>query len=167
MTVLKLDQTLADLCSVFTRTGTLEWIGLRPGKKLGMAVVNEADLIRGEGISGDHYSINNYSGKRQVTLIQAEHLPVIAALCGLQSINPSCLRRNLLISGINLAALKDKQFCIGTVLLEGTGYCHPCSRMEQNLGPGGFNAVRNHGGITAMVLKSGKITTGDTVSLAE
>jgi MOSC domain-containing protein YiiM len=73
------------------------------------------------------------------------------------------LRRNLLISGINLLALKDRPFRIGAVLLEGTGLCHPCSRMEAVLGPGGYNAMRGHGGITARVLESGELHVDDAL----
>ena len=76
---------------------------------------------------------------------------------------PEQLRRNLLISGIPLLALKDRRFWVGGVLLEGTGECHPCSRMEETLGAGGYNAVRGHGGITARVITGGPIRTGDAV----
>ena len=104
-------------------------------------------------------------GKRQVTLIQAEHLPVIAALAGLEAVTPEELRRNIVVSGLPLLALKDRRFRIGSeaggwVLLEGTGECHPCSRMEEAFGPGGYNAVRGHGGITARVLEGGQIEVG-------
>ena len=99
-------------------------------------------------------------GKRQVTLIQAEHLSVIAALAGLETVTPEHLRRNVVVSGLALLALKDKRFRIGDVLLEGTGECHPCSRMEEAFGPGGYNAVRGHGGITARVLEGGLIEVG-------
>lgn len=99
-------------------------------------------------------------GKRQVTLIQAEHLPVIAALAGLETVTPEHLRRNVVVSGLALLALKDRRFRIGDVLLEGTGECHPCSRMEEAFGPGGYNAVRGHGGITARVLEGGLIEVG-------
>ena len=99
-------------------------------------------------------------GKRQVTLIQAEHLPVIAALAGLETVAPEHLRRNVVVSGLALLALKDRRFRIGDVLLEGTGECHPCSRMEEVFGPGGYNAVRGHGGITARVLEGGLIEVG-------
>ena len=92
-------------------------------------------------------------GKRQVTLIQAEHLPVIAALAGLGIVAPEHLRRNVVVSGLALLAFKDRRFRIGDVLLDGTGDCHPCSRMEEAFGPGGYNAVRGHGGITARVLE--------------
>lgn len=76
------------------------------------------------------------------------------------------LRRNIVIKGINLLALKDKTFWVGEALLEYTGECHPCSRMEETLGEGGYNAVRGHGGITARILNGGKITVGDLPRVA-
>ena len=89
---------------------------------------------------------------------------MIAKLCGRDLVTPSQLRRNLVVSGINVTALKGLQFHVGEVLLEGTGDCPPCSRMEENLGPGGFQAMRGHGGITAMVLAAGRIHIGDRVA---
>ncbi len=76
---------------------------------------------------------------------------------------PELLRRNLVVSGINLLALKGRKFQIGTVILEGTTPCAPCSKMEDALGPGGFNAMRGHGGLCARVLQEGEIAVGDQV----
>ncbi|MCB1455919.1 MAG: MOSC domain-containing protein, partial [Nitratireductor sp.] len=73
------------------------------------------------------------------------------------------LRRNIVVSGVSLIALKERRFRIGSVLLEGTGICAPCSRMEEVLGPGGYNAMRGHGGITARVAGAGTVRVADAV----
>ncbi len=69
-----------------------------------------------------------------------------------------------MVSGINLRALKDRRFQVGEAVLEATDDCHPCSRMEAILGPGGYNAVRGHGGITARVVEGGAVRIGDAVT---
>ena len=129
-------------------------------------VVDEARVEVGTGVAGDHHARSG-RGKRQVTLIQAEHLQVVAQLLGHEtSIDPAHLRRNVVVSGINLWALRQLRFRIGSALLEGTGPCPPCSRMEENLGAGGYHAMRGHGGITAIVVEPGVLRVGDPVTLA-
>lgn len=124
----------------------------------------EARAEAGRGLLGDR-TAERGSAKRQVTLLQFEHLGVLASLCGRESVEAELLRRNLIVSGINLLALRNRLFMIGDVLLEGTGPCDPCSRMEAALGPGGLNAMRGHGGITARVLQSGDIRVGHPVRI--
>ena len=143
------------------RPGRVEWIGLRPARRADIQVVEAAVLNPQAGIIGDRYS--GRSGTRHVTLIQSENLAAIAAHLGLEAVLPQQLRRNILVSGINLLALKDRPFRLGEALLEMTGDCHPCSRMEEIFGPGGYNAVRGHGGITARVLQGGLVRVGDAL----
>lgn len=142
--------------------GTLEWIGVRPGHDVPMRALERASVSTGRGIEGDRATKGAIAtGKRHVTLIQAEHLPVIAALVGRVHVEPALLRRNLVVAGINLVALKTLRFTIGEVLLEATGPCEPCAKMDAALGEGGFHAMRGHGGITARVLEGGAIALGD------
>ncbi len=155
------DSELGKLMATLPRGGRVEWIGLRPQRDVPMHEVQEAVAQTGAGLTGDRYS--GGSGNRGITLIQAEHLPVIAALAGHASVAPATLRRNVVVSGIPLVALKGRRFRIGDVLLEGTDDCDPCSRMEAALGPGGFNAMRGHGGLCARILDGGAIRLGDAV----
>jgi MOSC domain-containing protein YiiM len=145
------------------RPGRLEWIGLREGHRGRVLPATSVEAIAGRGLAGDHRAARSSRSRREVTLIQAEHLPVIASLVGLDDLDPALLRRNLVVSGINLLTLKGERFRIGEALLQGTGFCHPCSRMEAALGHGGYNALRGHGGLTAIVLEGGLIAVGDPV----
>ena len=162
MTLPSPESELYRLMSCFPRAGRVEWIGLRPKRDVPMAAVDGAEARTGEGLVGDRYS--GGSGKRGVTLIQAEHLPVIAALAGLDTVAPDILRRNLVVSGIPLIALKQRRFRVGGLLLEGTDPCDPCSRMEAALGPGGYNAMRGHGGLCARIVEGGVLRIGDAVT---
>ena len=152
------------LLETLPQIGRVEWIGVRPARGEPMVALKKVEINVDKGLEGDRFSGRRAGSPRQVTLIQQEHLSVIAAcLHREESIAPSLLRRNIVVSGINLLALKGKPFRIGNVLLEYTGLCHPCSKMERHLGEGGYNAMRGHGGITAKVLKAGMVSVADAL----
>lgn len=153
------------LLDTLPQVGGIEWIGIRPARGEPMLALDSVRIIRAKGLEGDRFA-SRAAGPRQVTLIQHEHLSVIAACLGLESVLPELLRRNLVVSGINLLALKDKRFRVGVAMLEYSGACHPCGKMERALGAGGYNAMRGHGGITARVIESGPIHRGDAVRTA-
>ena len=156
------DSDLAKLMANFPRAGKLEWIGIRPERRAALVSVTQVEAIAGFGLAGDHYASKS-NGKRQVTLIQAEHLEAVARILGKSEVRPDAVRRNLVVSGINLHALRDRKFRVGIVMLEGSGPCEPCSRMEEALGTGGYNAMRGHGGIIARILEGGLLKAGDRV----
>lgn len=158
------DSELAKLMAQFPRQGRVEWIGIRPERRAPLAAVGQVEAIAGHGLAGDHYASKN-DGKRQVTLIQAEHLEAVARLLGKPQVQAVSVRRNILVSGINLFALRDRQFRVGDVVLEGSGTCDPCSRMEEVLGIGGYNAMRGHGGIVARIRTGGVVRIGDMVCI--
>jgi MOSC domain-containing protein YiiM len=166
---------LHHLMRQFTHAGQVDAIWLRPGRREAAVATQETMALVDRGLQGDRSAARAPSrpggSKRQVTLIQAEHLAVMAALLGRPAINPALLRRNLVISGINLLAakslFKDEPLVLQMgqdVLLEITGPCDPCSRMEEILGHGGYNAMRGHGGVTARILRGGLVRQGDVVT---
>lgn len=154
--------TLKQLINNLPQQGKVEWIGVRPEKRKPLITLEKVKVIE-RGLEGDHYS--GRSGNRSVTLIQAEHVDAIASLLHKDKIDPLDLRRNIVVSGINLLALKEREFKIGTAVLKMTGLCHPCSRMEETFGTGGYNAVRGHGGINARVVTPGEIKLHDRIKV--
>ena len=152
------------LIKIIPQIGKVEWIGVRTKKKGAVQILESVFVKKESGLEGDHFK-GISSGKRQVTIIQMEHLQTVAKILGAKNIAPELTRRNIVVSGINLLSLKDQKFRLGEVILETTGICAPCNLMETNLGKGGYNAMRGHGGITARVIQEGKLKIDDKVEL--
>lgn len=154
--------TTNELRTTLPQVGNLEWIGVSSGHRSAIVELDQVEVTAGKGLTSDYHAKSGDSD-RQVTLIQHEHLAVLRTFLDRDDIAPAMLRRNLAVSGINLRALQKLRFSIGSVVLEGTGDCAPCSRMEEALGPGGYTSMIGHGGITARVLTGGVIQRGDEV----
>lgn len=156
--------SINELKTHFSHPGKIEWIGLRNSKNKDILQVETAELLLDHGLVGDKAG-QKPDGKRQVTLFQAEYFPVMESLLNINKISPELLRRNLVVSGLNLSVLLKHSLKINDAVLEITGNCAPCKKMEQALGFGAFNAMRNHGGINAVVKKGGVIRIGDEVEV--
>lgn len=168
--------SLKTLVRQFPAEGRLAAIVLRPARGEAAVLVDEAVAEPGRGLIGDRRSVRRKQGDdaqlREVTLIQAEHLPVVAGLLGQASLDPRRLRHNLIVSGVNLIAMHSPfpgerlVWAIGdSVRLVVTGPCDPCSKMEVEFGRGAYNALRGHGGMTARLLAGGTLRVGDAVRL--
>ena len=132
---------------------------IRPGKKADPLHVTSINITQ-KGIEGDHY--NKEDGKRQVTLIGADGLAEMAALVGFPGDAHLACRRNILIEKLPEGDLKGKQVGLGDkVLLEITGYCNPCFRMDENFGEGAIAAFDKRAGWTARVIEGGQVSLGD------
>jgi MOSC domain-containing protein YiiM len=152
--------TISTLQQRFSQPGEVVSICTRPSRLAPVTFVEEVEARAGKGLMGDRYQNN---GVRQVTLIAEEDLKSVSSFLR-RTISLSQVRRNSLTKGINLLALKGKQFQVGDAILEFSGECHPCSRMETNLGEGGYNAMRGNGGIPAKVIQTGVIRTSDKIT---
>lgn len=153
---------LKELFNKFPYQGTVTWIGVRPEKQNPMIALNQVKVLE-HNLEGDHYK-GKFLSKRHVTFIQQEHINAVASFLG-KEVVPELLRRNIVVQGINLLAFKGNKFQVGEAIFEMSGICDPCSKMEQNLGAGGYNAMRGHGGITARIISGGFIKLGDPVSI--
>src|SRR5581483_4718637 len=160
------DADLRSLTRRFARSGRLDAIYVRPAHRAPTVRVEHVTAIVDRGLTGDRACVKPSAkpggSKRQVTLLQAEYLPVIAAFANAEQIDPGALRRNLVVSGVNLGAaaslFADQPMILRIgeeVELAITGPCEPCSRMEEALGRGGYNAMRGHGGATARIVRGG------------
>ena len=148
--------------------GKLEWIGVRESKG-NVRSINSVFAIEELGLEGDKITLKS-SKKRQVTLMQMEHISVILSLAqedNLDKINKIqyYFKRNLLISKYNIQNLKGKYFSIGDAKFFGTGDCKPCKKIENLLGKRVLDAMQGMGGITAIVIESWMIKVNDKLNL--
>lgn len=158
-------RTIRDLLKPPHVVGRVEALVVRGDPRQPARRVEQTTAVAGVGLADDRLGQRGEAelSTRQVTLIQHEHLAVIAALAGVPEADPVALRRNVVVSGINLVALKNARVRVGEALLEIVGPCQPCSRMEEAVGPGGYAAMRGHGGMTARVVEGGRLCVGDSV----
>ena len=161
-------KTIRDLNTPPHIAGRVESIIVRGAPRDPARTISATQALAGIGLADDRLGKKGESelSTRQITLVQAEHLPVIAQLAqldGVAAVDPVRLRRNLVVSGINLLALRNARIQVGDAVLEVVGPCAPCSRMETEVGPGAYAAMRGHGGMTARVITSGAIRVGDVV----
>ncbi len=141
-------------------TGKVEWIGIRPERKAAVVSKESVNVSRESAIEGDHA----VAAHRQVTIISKEQLEEVRASLDAANIDPSSMRRNILVSGLDFNNLENATLQIGSVTVEVTGPCNPCERMDENLGDGGRQAMENLGGWTTRVLEPGSINVGDRVT---
>tara|TARA_Y100000766_G_C18667086_1_gene488132 strand:+ start:152 stop:649 length:498 start_codon:yes stop_codon:yes gene_type:complete len=151
-------------------SGQLEWIGVRD-KEHGIISLDSVLAIKEQGLEGDKITLKK-SKKRQITLMQKEHINVILSLAN--ECDPKIIRkimyffkRNLLVSGFNILNLKGKYFRIGEAKFLGTGDCKPCKKIENLLGRAMYDAMQGMGGITAIVEETGIIKIKDNLHLDE
>jgi MOSC domain-containing protein YiiM len=143
--------------------GKLEWIGLRSERRAEVVVVEQAEAVVDLGLVGDHRIKKTPGSARQITLISREYIQQICQHTGHAAIDPRLLRRNLVISGMNMNLLRYQRLQIGDVILETNALCHPCSRMDEALGKGGTAAMFGYGGLCAKVIQGGFFGVGDAV----
>jgi hypothetical protein len=73
---------------------------------------------------------------------------------------PACLRRNVIVSGVNLNSLIGEEFELQGVRFLGTAHCRPCYWLDQAFAPGAEAWLKGNGGLRAQILTSGTLRVG-------
>jgi hypothetical protein len=145
-----------------TAAGTVTAIVLAPAAEAPLRSVERAQAIAGRGLLGDRYAdgAGTFSpgGGRghDLTLVAAEVLEDVG-------LDPVEARRNVIVRGVDLDALRGRRFRIGAVECRGQRRCEPCAHLERLTRPGVLRALAHRGGLRADVLRGGDLRVGDPV----
>jgi MOSC domain-containing protein YiiM len=150
--------------------GTIEAIFIVPLGGETMQSVAEVNASAGCGLEGDRYCRRTgywtNVDECEATFIQAEHLEEIARNSGI-GVGNGEHRRNIVTRGIRLDSLRGRQFQVGEAVFEYDRPRPPCGYIEGLTEPGMTRALMGRGGICARVVKSGRVQTGDSISVLE
>jgi MOSC domain-containing protein YiiM len=123
--------------------------------------VTEVECVAGRGLRGDRYFDFQKDYKGQVTFFSAEVFEKLCTGFGVNHKSAGVLRRNLIVSGVDLLSLIDREFEIQGVRLRGTQHCAPCEWMNVAFAPGTEEFLKENAGLRARILSDGRITVGD------
>jgi len=136
----------------------VEEINIGPSDLL--APVESVMAVAGQGLLGDRQFFEHGARPGQaLTLIEAEVLEEVR-LTGAQS------RRQVVVRGVRCDDLIGRRFLIGDVECLGVEICEPCSHLQQMTRPGIIKDLVHRGGLNADILRGGKISVGDPVTIA-
>ena len=125
--------------------------------------VNQAILEKGKGIVNDRYYGNFKRKKEQVTLINLEEINYFNNKIK-KNIEAKDFRRNIIVSGINLNELINKEIKVNEVTLKIHEICQPCKYLQDRLKiPGLVKMLLNKSGVRAEILSSGSLAVGDVI----
>jgi len=123
--------------------------------------VPQIDCVAGRGIREDRFYDYRDNYKGQITFFSFEVFEKLARNFGLTDKSPGLLRRNVIVSGVDLNELIGEEFDIQGVRLRGTGHCRPCYWLDHAFAPGTEAFLQGNGGLRAQILSDGPIAVGD------
>jgi MOSC domain-containing protein YiiM len=132
------------------------------GKPAGDHAIEEAAClycITGRGIIGDRFFDHADSYKGQITFFSQD---VFKRMCRAMRANaqPSAMRRNVIVEGVDLNQLIGRRFSIRGIQFEGTEECRPCHWMDAAVAPGAEEFLKGNGGLRARILNDGWLRSG-------
>ena len=129
----------------------------------GMMRVEEVLCEAGRGLAGDRYHDEEPGAKTQVTFVDRKVVDEMCRTLGIVRPDYSSLRRNVLVSGVDLNSLIGKTFAIDGVFFEGVEECKPCYWMDEAVAPGANAFLAGRGGLRCRILNGGILRCGENV----
>ena len=133
----------------------------KPPDDFPLIEVPRIECVAGHGIRGDRFYDYRDNYKGQITFFSSEIFERLVEHFGIRSKPAGVLRRNVIVSGIDLNDLIGEEFSIQGVRLRGTGHCKPCYWLDQAFAPGAEEFLEGNGGLRAEILTDGAIAVGD------
>ncbi len=125
--------------------------------------VAEAELAAGKGLVGNRF-FDTSRPDSAVTFFAHEVVQALRDELDLALFDPIVLRRNVVIEGVDLNALRGEEFEIqtgdATVRFRGAGESYPCRWMNAAVAPGAMGWLKGRGGLRAAVLSDGVLRRG-------
>ncbi|MEY2560542.1 MAG: hypothetical protein QOG51_957 [Verrucomicrobiota bacterium] len=133
----------------------------KPPDDYPLVEVEQIECVAGHGIRGDRFYDYRDNYKGQITFFSYEVFEKLARHFGLMSKSTGAVRRNVIVSGIDLNQLIGEEFSLQGIRLRGTGHCKPCYWLDHAVVPGAEKFLEGNGGLRAQILSDGVITVGD------
>ncbi len=122
--------------------------------------VSEMECVAGHGIRGDRFYDYKDNYKGQITFFSQEVFDALSAAYPHVQKSPGVLRRNVIVSGVNLNTLIGEQFELQGIRFRGTAHCRPGYWLDQAFAPGAEAWLKGNGGLRAQIVTSGTLKTG-------
>jgi hypothetical protein len=134
----------------------------RHGKASGkhpLVAVPEIECVAGCGIRGDRFFGYRENYKGQITFFALEVYRLLCQALNVFDKPPSAFRRNVITEGVDLNALIGQEFVFQGVRFRGIEECKPCYWMDEAFAPGAEAFLRGRGGLRAIILTDGNLST--------
>lgn len=121
---------------------------------------SELTVRAGHGVVGDRYAGRPAHRDASVTVLAAEGLDELAGELGVPPFDPLLARRNVVLRGADVEALRGRTFTLGGITLLGGRAANPCRWMDVVLAPGAHRGLRGRGGVRCRPLTDGVLRLG-------
>jgi MOSC domain-containing protein YiiM len=128
---------------------------------------DRVEVRAGFGIVGDRYAGRPAHRDASVTVIAAESVEALAVELGSGPLDPLATRRNVVLRGAEVEALRGQLFSLdcgeGEVVLAGGRPANPCAWLDLVLTAGAHRGLRGRGGVRCAPRTDGVLRLGPAV----